>query len=117
MPYRRGQGSSARAGPYIGDEISSAFAHGGIAESERTMTRLLSGEHFQDQLGALQWLKAQPYVLAGQVAVAGNSFGGVESVPPTKTRAFGEPGPSDVSVPTVAPLTRAALTSAGVADG
>lgn len=80
MPYRRGQGLSAAAGPYIGDEISRAIAHGGKAEGERTMTRLLSEEHLQDQLGALQWLKSQPYVLAGQVAVAGNSFGGIESV-------------------------------------
>jgi len=88
MPYRRGQGLSAAAGPYIGDEISSAFAHGGMAESERTMTRLLSGEHLQDQLGALQWLKSQPYVLAGQVAVAGNSFGGVESVLGAETGSY-----------------------------
>ena len=80
MPYRRGQGLSAAAGPYIGDEISKAIAHGGKAEGERTMTRLLSGEHLQDQLGALRWVKSQPYVLARQVAVAGNSFGGIESV-------------------------------------
>jgi dienelactone hydrolase len=88
MPYRRGQGSSATAGPYIGDEISSAFVRGGMAESERTMTRLLSGEHLQDQLGALQWLKSQPYVLAGQVAVDGNSFGGVESVLGAETGSY-----------------------------
>jgi len=88
MPYRRGQGSSAGAGPYIGDEISSAFAHGGMAESERTLTRILSGDHLQDQLGALQWLKSQPYVLAGQVAVAGNSFGGVESVLGAETGSY-----------------------------
>ena len=88
MPYRRGQGLSAAAGPYIGDEISRAFAHGGMAESERTMTRLLSGEHLQDQLGALQWLKSQPYVLAGQVAVDGNSFGGVESALGAETGAY-----------------------------
>ena len=88
MPYRRGQGLSAAAGPYIGDEISGAFAHGGIAESERTLTRLLSGKHLQDQLGALQWLKSQPYVLAGHVAVAGNSFGGVESVLGAETGSY-----------------------------
>ena len=88
MPYRRGQGLSATAGVYIGDEISSAIAHGGIAEGERTMTRLLSGEHFQDQLGALRWLKSQPYVLTEQVAVAGNSFGGVESVLGAETGSY-----------------------------
>jgi len=88
MPYRRGQGLSAAAGRYIGDEISSALAHGGMAESERTMTRLLSGEHLQDQLGALQWLKSQPYVLAAHVAVDGNSFGGVESVLGAETGSY-----------------------------
>lgn len=88
MPYRRGQGLSAAAGPYIGDEISSANAHGGMAEGERTMTRLLSGEHLHDQLDAMRWLKSQPYVLAGQVAVAGNSFGGVESVLGAETGSY-----------------------------
>jgi dipeptidyl aminopeptidase/acylaminoacyl peptidase len=44
------------------------------------MTRLLKTEHLQDQLAALQWLKSQKFVQGSQIAVAGNSFGGVETV-------------------------------------
>lgn len=80
MPYRRGQGSSADAGPYIGDEIKAAAARGGMQEASRTMTRLLSTDHLDDQLAALAWIQSQPYSRGKPVAVAGNSFGGVEAV-------------------------------------
>lgn len=80
MPYRRGQGLSAKAGPYIGDEIAKAQRRGGTKDAAATMVRLLSTDHLQDQLAALQWLRSQPFVKSHQVAVAGNSFGGVETV-------------------------------------
>jgi len=80
MPYRRGQGLSSKAGRYIGDEIAEAKASGGLKEGAATMTRLLATDHLQDQLAALQWLRSQKFVLESQVAVAGNSFGGVETV-------------------------------------
>ena len=80
MPYRRGQGLSAQAGRYIGDEISDARQRGGIAEGAATLSRLLTTDHLQDQLAALRWLRAQSFVQPDRVAVAGNSFGGVESV-------------------------------------
>lgn len=80
MPYRRGQGLSAQAGRFIGEEISEARKHGGLAEGAATMSRLLSTDQLQDQLAALQWLRAQDFVRPDRVAVAGNSFGGVESV-------------------------------------
>ena len=80
MPYRRGQGLSAQAGRYIGDEVSDARKRGGLAEGADTLSRLLSTDHLQDQLAALRWLKAQSFVQPDRVAVAGNSFGGVESV-------------------------------------
>ena len=80
MPYRRGQGLSSKAGAYIGDEISAARRRGGTAEAAATMTRLLGTNHLTDQLAALQWLKSQGYVQGGRIAVAGNSFGGVEAV-------------------------------------
>src|SRR5476649_2496690 len=56
MPYRRGQGMSADAGPYILDEIKAARGRGGLKEASATMTRLLSTEQLQDQLSALAWL-------------------------------------------------------------
>jgi len=59
-PYRRGQGLSAEAGPYIGDEIEAARARGGQAAAAETMIRLLSTEHLQDQLAALAWIKTHP---------------------------------------------------------
>jgi len=79
-PYRRGQGLSASAGPYIGDEISSAVKKGGDSAGAATMVRLLAGDHLNDQLAALAWLRAQSFVDPGRVAVAGNSFGGIEAV-------------------------------------
>lgn len=40
-PYRRGQGLSASAGPYIGDEIAAAEKKGGRSAAAATMVRLL----------------------------------------------------------------------------
>jgi len=79
-PYRRGQGLSADAGPYIMDEINAARRRGGISDAAETMTRLLSTDHLDDQLAALAWLRAQPLVRGDAIAVMGNSFGGIETV-------------------------------------
>jgi dienelactone hydrolase len=79
-PYRRGQGRSASAGPYIGDEIAAAEKKGGVAAGAATMVRLLETDHLNDQLAALAWLRAQKFVKPNQLAVAGNSFGGIETV-------------------------------------
>ncbi|WP_348071115.1 prolyl oligopeptidase family serine peptidase [Polaromonas sp.] len=80
MPYRRGQGLSTKAGPYIGDEIAQARARGGTREGATTMVRLLSTVHLQDQFAALNWLTSQKFVQKDRIAVAGNSFGGIETV-------------------------------------
>jgi carboxymethylenebutenolidase len=73
-PYRRGQGLSASAGPYILDQIAAA------ADKAATMVRLLETDHLNDQLAALAWLRTQTYVAKDRIAVAGNSFGGIEAV-------------------------------------
>jgi carboxymethylenebutenolidase len=73
-PYRRGQGLSASAGPYILDQIAAA------ADKPATMVRLLETDHLNDQLAALAWLRTQTYVVKDRIAVAGNSFGGIEAV-------------------------------------
>jgi dienelactone hydrolase len=80
MPYRRGQGLSAAAGRFIGEEISAAQTQGGTREGAATLVRLMSTEQLDDQLAALQWLRSQKYIVADQIAVAGNSFGGVQAV-------------------------------------
>jgi len=79
-PYRRGQGLSSDAGPYIQEQIQAARASGGEALAAETMVRLLSTEQLQDQMAALAWLKQQPFVLATRIAAMGNSFGGIETV-------------------------------------
>lgn len=43
MPYRRGQGLSAKAGPYIGDQIAEAQRRGGMQDGAATLARLLGG--------------------------------------------------------------------------
>ncbi len=79
MPYRRGQGLSAGAGPYIGDEIDKAKGSGVGAAAARQL-ELLEGPHLDDQLAALAWLKAAPFVDPERIAAAGNSFGGIEAL-------------------------------------
>ncbi|SPF39740.1 Dienelactone hydrolase [Candidatus Sulfopaludibacter sp. SbA4] len=79
-PYRRGQGLSASAGPYIGDQIAAAEKNGGVSAGAAAMVRLLETDHLNDQLAALAWLRKQGFVQPDRVAVAGNSFGGIETV-------------------------------------
>jgi carboxymethylenebutenolidase len=79
-PYRRGQGLSVSAGPYIGDQIAAAEKTGGVTAGAATMVRLLETDHLNDQLAALAWLRAQSFVKPNQVATAGTSFGGIEAV-------------------------------------
>ncbi len=80
MPYRRGQGLSADAGPYIGDLIDQAEKSGGASNAEKAMIRLLTQDHLSDQQAALTWLKNQTFVQKDRIAVAGQSFGGIETV-------------------------------------
>ncbi len=79
-PYRRGQGLSASAGPYIGDQIAAAEKTGGVTAAAATMVRLLETDHLNDQLAALAWLRTQSFIEPNRIAVAGNSFGGIETV-------------------------------------
>jgi carboxymethylenebutenolidase len=79
-PYRRGQGLSQAAGPYIGDEIAAAEKNSGHPAAVDTMIRLLETDHLNDQLAAFGWLKMQSFVDPHRIAVAGNSFGGIEAV-------------------------------------
>jgi dienelactone hydrolase len=79
-PYRRGQGLSAGAGPYIMDEVGSARAGGGTPAAAEMLTRLLVTDHLDDQMTALHWLRAQPFVRPDAIATMGNSFGGLQAV-------------------------------------
>jgi carboxymethylenebutenolidase len=79
-PYRRGQGLSASAGQYIGDQIAAAEKAGGPSAAAAAMVRLLETDHLDDQFAALQWLRKQSFVHPNRIAVAGTSFGGIETV-------------------------------------
>jgi len=79
-PFRRGQGLSAAAGPYIGDQMDAAQKRGGTAARVAEAVRLLETDHLNDQLAALAWLRQQSFVQKDRIAVAGNSFGGIEVV-------------------------------------
>jgi dienelactone hydrolase len=80
MPFRRGQALSADAGPYIMDEIRAARARDGMPAATATMVRLLATDHLDDQLAGLAWLRASGLAQQNRIAVAGNSFGGIQSV-------------------------------------
>jgi dipeptidyl aminopeptidase/acylaminoacyl peptidase len=79
-PWRRGQGLSADAGPYIEDEIRAVWKKDGVNAAATTMVRLLETDHLNDQLAGLAWLRKQDFVRQDQIAVMGNSFGGIETV-------------------------------------
>jgi dipeptidyl aminopeptidase/acylaminoacyl peptidase len=44
------------------------------------MVQLLTTDHLDDQMAALAWLKKQSFVQKNRIAVAGQSFGGIETV-------------------------------------
>jgi dienelactone hydrolase len=79
-PYRRGQGLSADAGPYVMDEIRAARARGGTPAAAEEMTRLLATDHLDDQIAARDWLRKQSFVRGDAIATMGNSFGGIQAV-------------------------------------
>lgn len=79
-PYRRGQGLSATAGPYIEDQINAAYKSGGISAADAAAVRLLETDHLNDQLAGLAWLRGQRFVQPNRIAVVGTSFGGIETV-------------------------------------
>jgi dipeptidyl aminopeptidase/acylaminoacyl peptidase len=79
-PWRRGQGLSADAGPYIEDEIRAVWKKDGVNAAADSMMRLLETDHLNDQLAGLAWLRKQSFVRRDQIAVMGNSFGGIETV-------------------------------------
>lgn len=77
VPHRRGQGRSP--GPYIMDLLAQAQRTAGPATRSRRLVELME-EHLQDQEAALTYLKSLPAVDPKKIAVAGCSFGGVQTV-------------------------------------
>ena len=73
-PVRRGHGGSE--GSYIQNDLRRA----GIGEREWLQVRLLAGEQLDDQLAGLAYLKGLPYVDQSRLAVAGCSYGGIQTL-------------------------------------
>jgi len=76
-PVRRGHGSSE--GAYITDEIQRARQTRGGAP-QQMMVHLMESEQLDDQLAGLAFVKRLSYVDQSRLAVAGCSYGGIETL-------------------------------------
>src|SRR5262245_52576147 len=77
IPHRRGQGRSP--GPYIMDELRRVRRDQGDEAWSRAMATLLE-QQVDDQLAGFDYLRGLPYVDRDRLAIAGCSFGGVQTV-------------------------------------
>lgn len=77
IPHRRGHGRSS--GDYIMDLLAQAGETGGKSARSRRLVQLME-VHLQDQTAALAYLKSLSYVDTNRIAVAGCSFGGIQTV-------------------------------------
>ena len=75
VPHRRGQGRSQEQGTYIMDAIRSAPA----AFRDARLVELQE-QHLADVLAALAYLQGLPFVDKSRIAVAGCSFGGIQTM-------------------------------------
>jgi dienelactone hydrolase len=74
--FRRGVGPSADQGANAVDLMNSEFATHGQQARNALQLQLLEGREMADAQSALKFLRALPYVDAGDVAAIGHSFGG-----------------------------------------
>jgi carboxymethylenebutenolidase len=77
-PVRRGHGYSA--GRYIGDVIRQTRASEGEEAANRMVVQLLETEQLDDQLAGLAYAKQLAFVDPNRIAVAGCSYGGIETL-------------------------------------
>ena len=77
IPHRRGHGRSP--GEYVMDLLDRANQSGGASARSRMLVELME-QHLQDQMVALAYLKGLPNVDPQRIAVAGCSFGGIQTV-------------------------------------
>ena len=77
IPHRRGHGRSP--GDYVMDLLERANQSGGPTARSRKLVELME-QHLEDQLAALSFLKGLPEVDPQRIAVAGCSFGGIQTV-------------------------------------
>jgi carboxymethylenebutenolidase len=77
IPHRSGQGRSP--GAYIMDLLNRERAQQGVEAMSRRLVELMEA-HLQDQIAALDYLKSLSYVDTQRIAVAGCSFGGIQTI-------------------------------------
>ena len=77
IPHRRGHGRSP--GEYVMDQLARAGTAGGLHARDRKLVQLME-EHLEDQIAALMYLKSLPEVDPQRIAVAGCSFGGIQTI-------------------------------------
>ncbi len=77
-PERRGHGDSQ--GEYVRDTIAHERQARGDAAANRVMVREHETNQLEDQLAGLDYLTSLPYVDKTRLAVAGCSFGGIQTL-------------------------------------
>jgi carboxymethylenebutenolidase len=77
IPHRRGHGRSP--GEYIMDQLTQAGANGGLHARDKKLVELME-EQLDDQIAALTYLKSLSEVDPQRIAVAGCSFGGIQTI-------------------------------------
>jgi dienelactone hydrolase len=77
-PVRRGHGYSK--GAYIGDVIKQTQVAKGAEAARRVMVQLMETEQLDDQLAGLAYAKQLGFVDPDRIAVAGCSYGGIETL-------------------------------------
>jgi carboxymethylenebutenolidase len=77
VPHRRGQGRSP--GDYVMDLLEKAAQRGGRNARDKELVEQMELQ-LQDQIAALAYLRSLAYVDARRIAVAGCSFGGIQTV-------------------------------------
>jgi carboxymethylenebutenolidase len=77
IPHRRGHGRSP--GEYVMDILDRGNQSGGSSARSRKLVDLME-QHLQDQMAALAYLKGLSEVDPQRIAVAGCSFGGIQTV-------------------------------------
>jgi carboxymethylenebutenolidase len=79
-PSRRGQNLSRGIGRSIRELLDSATQAGGDAARSQLMIKLHETDQLQDQLASLNLLKTQHDIDTNRIAVAGVSFGGIQTL-------------------------------------
>jgi len=75
-PFRRGQGASADAAPFLQDLLAREERAHGREGRQKLQDTLLETEQLEDVLAALAFLRRAPGIDPSRVAVMGHSFGG-----------------------------------------